>query len=443
MIRIYDLRSDDGRAQFHNHLTRWRAGPASRGEAAATVDAILADVRRDGDDAVVRYMRQWVDPDFSAPKIRVSSQEMDAALDGADAALLESIQTAIDHVRAYQTHIKPVDPKALTVDGAELGLRFTPVESAGLAVPGGTAPLFSTLIMLAVPALVAGVDPRRLAVIHPPPTDGPAGAAAAPPSTIVAATCRILGIETLYRIGGAQAVAALAYGTQRVEPVQMIAGPGNVYVQLAKAQLQGIVGTDGGFYGPSEILTIADHSADPAVIAADLIAQAEHDPGRCVLVAWSDAVIERIVDSVRAQLEQRGRRDAIESALADESCALLVTDQSQATDVANDVACEHVTLAVADPDRLMPSIGHAGQIFLGDQTPVAAGDYSAGPSHCLPTSSTARFTSGISVYTFMKRSGTVCYRQGLGSEQIDAIALMAEAEGLEAHAASVRIRRKE
>ncbi len=440
-IPIYDLRGDADRDRFDALLARWRADASGRGDAARTVAGVIDEVRRDGDDAVVRCMRRWVDPNFDADQIRVSPREMAAAAKGVDAALMKTIREAIANVLAYQTHIKPKDPEPITVDRAELGLRFTAVRSAGLTVPGGAAALFSTLIMLAVPAQVAGVDPRRIAVIHPPPTNREPDAATQPP--IVAATCHELGIETLYRVGGAQAVAALAFGTQSIERVDLIAGPGNVYVQIAKAQLNGVVGTDGGFYGPSEILSIADGSADPAAVAADLIAQAEHDPGRCVLVAWSTDVIDRIVSEMRAQLPQRSRRDAIESAMADESCAVLVADRSAAAAVADHVACEHVNLAVVDPDRLMSQIRDAGEIFLGDRTPVAAGDYYAGPSHCLPTGGTARYTSGVSVYTFLKRTGTVCYREGMECGQVEAIARLAEAEGLDGHAASVRIRRRE
>jgi histidinol dehydrogenase len=295
--------------------------------------------------------------------------------------------------------------------------------------------------MLAVPAIVAGVDPRRVRVVNPPPTRRP-GKPAGDVSPIVMATCHMLGIESLYRIGGAQAVAALAYGTERVEAVEMIAGPGNVFGQLAKQMVSGACGTDGGFYGPSEIVTIADATADPRCVAADLIAQAEHDPGKCFLIAWSRDVIDAIVAEVESQLCERGRIAAIERALAEESAALLVPDEEEAARIADSIAAEHVNLAVADPEAWLARLRHGGEFFLGDQSPVAAGDYYAGPSHCLPTGTTARFASGISVHTFLKRSGTVHYRDGLPGEAMDAIIRLAELEGLDAHAESARVRRR-
>lgn len=439
MLAVLDLATDDGRRGYDAVLARLRATASASSEAAKSVADIIADVRAHGDEAVVRYMRKWTDPAFAAERIRVSEDELAAAERAIDSALGAAIDRAIANVREYQQHILPRDATPVTIGGAELGLKFTPVDSAGLCVPGGTAVLFSTLIMLAVPAMVAGVDPARISVVSPPPTrrDGePAGDI----SPIVLATCRKLGIGSVYRIGGPQAVASLAFGTQRVNRVDLIAGPGNVFVQLAKAQVNGVTGTDNGFYGPSEIVTIADASARADRVAADLIAQAEHDPGKCFLVAWDRAVLEGIVAEVRKQLADRGRQAAIVKALEEESAALLVRDVEEAAEVANTIACEHVNLAVAEPDRLMRLIRHAGEVFLGDATPVAAGDYYAGPSHCLPTGTTARFASGVSVYTFLKRTGTVAYRGGMPRQAIEDVARLAEAEGLDAHAASVRVR---
>jgi histidinol dehydrogenase len=306
-------------------------------------------------------------------------------------------------------------------------------------VPGGSAVLFSTLIMLAVPAIVAGVDPKKISVVHPLPNRRAGNEGPTDISPIVLAAAHMLGIEKVYRVGGAEAVAALAYGTDTIAPVDFIAGPGNVYGQLAKAQVNGTVGID-GFYGPSEIVTIADETANPVRIASDLIAQAEHDPGKCFLVVWSRGVLDAIIDEVKKQLGQRKRRDAIVRALENESCAVIVKDIDEAAEVANRFAAEHVNLAVVDPDALLAKVRHAGEVFLGDTTPVAAGDYYAGPSHCLPTGTTARFTSGISVYTFLKRTGTVAYHSGMPAQAIDHIARMADAEGLDGHAHSARVR---
>jgi histidinol dehydrogenase len=357
-----------------------------------------------------------------------------------DADLLDAIRTAIEQVREYQQHVMPKPTDPVTIGGAELGLRFSPVDSVGLCVPGGTAVLFSTLIMLAVPAIVAGVDPKRISIAHPLPNRR-AGETeiASDISPIVLAAAHMLGIDKVYRVGGAEGVAAFACGTDTIKPVDFIAGPGNVYSQLAKAQVNGTVGID-GFYGPSEIVTIADDSADPVRIAADLIAQAEHDPGKCFLLVWSRDVLDKIVAEVNNQIGDRNRREAIVRALENESCAVLVKDINEAAEVANRFAAEHVNLAVADTDALLEKVRHAGEVFLGDTTPVAAGDYYAGPSHCLPTGTTARFTSGISVYTFLKRTGTVAYRNGMPAKAIDHIARMAEAEGLDGHAHSARVR---
>lgn len=439
MLPVFDLTTDAGKRGFDERLERLRATASAGSDAARATAAILADVKARGDAAVVDYMRRWTDPDFRADRIRVSADEIEAAHGQLSPDLRDAIEAAIDQVRQYQRHILPRDAEPVTIGGAELGLKFTPVDSAGLCVPGGTAVLFSTLIMLAVPAQVAGVDVKRISVINPPPTRK-AGEPVRDISPIVLATCRMLGVERVYRIGGAQGVAALAYGTESVEPVDLIVGPGNVFVQLAKAQVNGVTGTDGGFYGPSEIVTVADASADPRRVAADLIAQAEHDPGKCFLVAWQRGVIDAIAADVERQLAQRSRQSAIRAALDTESAAVLVRDVDEAMAVANTIACEHVNLAVADPDELLAQLRHGGEVFLGDATPVAAGDYYAGPSHCLPTGTTARFTSGISVYTFLKRMGTVAYRHGMPRDAIARIARMAEAEGLDAHAASVRVR---
>ena len=438
-LPVIDLDTPEGREAWQTRLARLQATASLESDEAETVRRLVEDVRLRGDEAVVEAMQRWTDPDFSADRIRVDPSEMAQAEAQLDPELRRALESAIANVRAYQEHIRPPDPPPIQLAGAEAGLRFGPVASAGLTVPGGVAVLVSTLIMLAVPALAAGIDPRNLRVVNPPPTRR-AGEKPGDVAPELMACCRILGIETLYRIGGAQAVAALAFGTDRVDPVAMIAGPGNVFVQLAKQSVAGHCGTDGGFYGPSEIVTIADASANPAWVAADLIAQAEHDPGKCFLVAWSREVLEAIAAEVERQLGERDRVEAIETALVNDSAALLVSGEEEAAEIADEIAAEHVNLAVREPESWLGRLRNGGEFFLGDQTPVAAGDYFAGPSHCLPTGTTARFASGISVYTFLKRSGTVHYREGMPPDTIEAIARLAELEGLDAHAASARIR---
>jgi len=440
-LPMVDLTTREGRQQMRVRLERLRQTASFSGEAAATVATVIDDVRQRGDDAVVKYMRQWTDPAFSASRIRVPVEELDKALEKLEARLRQAMERAIRNVRTYQEHIRPVEPQPLLMAGAELGMRLTPIAPVGLTVPGGSAVLFSTLIMLAVPAMVAGVRPAEIAVVNPPPTQAK-GKPAGDISPIVLAACRLLGLERVYRVGGAQAVAALAFGTKSIEPVRMVAGPGNVYVQLAKQQLLGVIGTDGGFYGPSEILTIADEFADADAIAADLLAQAEHNPGKCFLVSWSRTALEKIAGQVQALAGALPRAVAVEQALEQDSAAVLVKGEAQAVELANEIAAEHVNLAVKEPERLLTEIVNGGEFFLGDSAPVAAGDYYAGPSHCLPTGSTARFSSGVSVYSFLKRSGTVCYPAGMPETAIEDIAVLAEAEGLTAHAASARARRK-
>jgi len=440
-LACIDLTTAPGREAWKEKLRGLRNTASLTSSEAQVVAQLVEDVRVRGDDAVVDAMRRWTDPDFTAQRIQVDAREMERAEAELDPDLRKALEDAIANVRAYQAHIRPTDPPPIELAGAELGLRFTPVASAGLTVPGGVAVLVSTLVMLAVPAIAAGVPPQSLRVVNPPPTRRP-GAATSDIAPELMACCRMLGIETLYRIGGAQAVAALAFGTDRVQPVEMIAGPGNVFVQLAKQTVSGACGTDGGFYGPSEIVTVADSSANPSWVAADLIAQAEHDPGKCFLVSWSKEVLDAISDEVDAQLVERGRAEAIEIALHRESAALLVDGADAAAELADEIAAEHVNLAVRDPQNWLDRLRNGGEFFLGDQTPVAAGDYYAGPSHCLPTGTTARFASGISVYTFLKRSGTVQYPTGMPDQAVDAIARLAELEGLDAHAASARIRQK-
>ncbi|MEQ9460389.1 MAG: histidinol dehydrogenase [Phycisphaeraceae bacterium] len=438
MLPTFDLSTQQGRADFEDRLTKLRGTTSSSSEAAKTVANIITDVRDRGDAAVIDYMQRWTDPDLTADRLRVTQAELDASVNQLDPKLREAIEQSIANVRAYQQHVMPQPTEPIRVGSAELGLRWTPVDSVGLCVPGGTAVLFSTVIMLAVPALVAGVPADSIAVMNPPPTRQ-SGEPAKDISPIVLATCKLLGLSRVYRLGGAQGVAALALGTESIQPVDLIAGPGNIFVQLAKAQVAGLTGTDNGFYGPSEIVTIADEHANADRVASDLIAQAEHDPGKCFLVSWSSLKIEQIADAITRQLNDRKRRAAITASLRDESCAVIVRDEDEAIDIANQLATEHLNLATENAEQLLPRIHHAGEIFLGD-TPVASGDYYAGPSHCLPTGTTARFTSGISAYTFLKRSGTVRYPNGLDAVAAQHIAAMADAEGLDGHAASARRR---
>ena len=314
-LPVFDLSTDEGRNALTTQIERLRPPLGHDSEAARTVATIIADVKRRGDEAVVDYMRKWTDPGFDAARIRVSERELEAAERALSPALREALLGMIENVRVYQSHLLPKPPEPIQHGGAELGLRFTPVDSVGLAVPGGTAAYPSSVVMLAVPALVAGVPAERIAVVTPPPTRSGTGPAqdVAP---LVLAACRLCGVHNVFRIGGAQAMAALAFGTPSVGAVDMIVGPGNTYVQLAKAQLAGIIGTD-GFYGPSEILTIADASADPRKVAADLIAQAEHDPSARALLISSLVPIGLGIFCTLLESSRRTQKRTLEYQLED------------------------------------------------------------------------------------------------------------------------------
>lgn len=400
-----------------------------RAGAVAAVTAILADVAHRGDDALVDSSKKFDDPNFTKDQIRVSKQEMKEAAGRVPPDLMSALKRAIAQVREYQTHILPKEPATLKRDGVELGLRFTPLDSAGLYFPGGKASYPSSLIHLAVPAQVAGVG--RIVVCTPPSKYGR--------TDLVLAACHELNLDYVFRAGGAAAIAAMAFGTQTIPAVDKIVGPGNTYVQLAKRALAGAVGVD-GFLGPSEIVVLADDTGKPAYIAADLIAQAEHDPGSCYLLTPSEKLARAVERELIRQTNLLERKGAIEMALREKSAIVVTASMDEAIALANRFAAEHVNLQTADNDAVLKELVHAGAVFVGPFSPVAAGDYVAGPSHCLPTNTTARFSSGISVYEFLKRSSVVRYAsQGLANDAA-AIAALARAEHLGGHAESVNVR---
>jgi histidinol dehydrogenase len=396
---------------------------------ATAVRQIVADVAARGDAALVDVARKFDFADFTPDMLRVGPDEMAAAAARVPAEQLSAVRRSIAQVREYQEHIRPVAPPPLRRPGVELGIRFTPVDSAGLYFPGGKAAYPSSLIMLAVPAMAAGVG--RVVVATPPSKYGR--------SDLVLATAHELKLEHVYRVGGAAAVAAMAFGTATVPRVDKIVGPGNVYVQLAKREVAGAVGTD-GFLGPSEILTLADDAGVAAFIAADLIAQAEHDPGSCFLLTTSPKLAAEVAAEITAQVKGRARAAAVEKALRDHSAVIIGDDMDALVELANRFAAEHVNLQVSDADAVLAKLRHAGAVFVGPHAPVAAGDYVAGPSHCLPTNTTARFASGVSVYEFLKRTSVVRYEHAGLAADAAAIVSLAEAEGLDGHAASVRVR---
>ena len=435
MIPILRLSVEEDRRRVEALVRRLALDPAEvalgGGADAAAVARTLADVKERGDDAIVDLARRFDDPEFTADQIRVAPEEMRAAAGRVPAREMAALRRAIAQVREYQTDILPQVPRPTVRPGLELGLRFTPLDSAGLYFPGGKAAYPSSLLMLAVPAQVAGV--KRVAVCSPPSKYGR--------SDLVLAACHELQLADVFRAGGAAAIAALAFGTQTIPAVDKIVGPGNRYVQLAKRALAGCVGID-GFLGPSEIVVIADETGRPDFIAADLIAQAEHDPGSCFLLTTSDALAADVVEQIERQSGALSRRAAIAKALWEESAVVVDPSMPALVQLANRLAAEHVNVQTRDDQAVLARLMHAGAVFLGPYSPVAAGDYVAGPSHCLPTNTTARFSSGISVYEFLKRGSVVRYApQGLANDA-DAIVALANAEHLDGHAASVEVRRK-
>ncbi len=435
MIPTLHLSHDADRRRVESLLAALRldvsqlsAGGRFADEAAA-VRQIVADVAACGDAALVDVARRYDDPDFTADMLRVRPDEMAAAAARVPADQRSAVRRSIAQVRQYQEHVRPTAPPSLHRPGVELGLRFTPVDSAGLYFPGGKASYPSSLIMLAVPAQAAGVG--RIVVATPPSKYGR--------SDLVLAAAHELGLDHVYRVGGAAAIAAMAFGTATVPRVDKIVGPGNVYVQLAKREVAGAVGTD-GFLGPSEILVLADDTGVPPFIAADLVAQAEHDPGSCLLLTPSAKLAADVSAEVDRQLADRGRAAALGRSLRDHSAVIVGDDMDALVELANRFAAEHVNLQVRDPDAVLSRLRHAGAVFVGPHSPVAAGDYVAGPSHCLPTNTTARFASGVSVYEFLKRTSVVRYAPAGLAADADAVVSLAEAEGLDGHAASVRVR---
>jgi histidinol dehydrogenase len=401
-----------------------------RAEQSAAVQEMMSQVAQRGDDALAEISRKFDDPTFSADQIRVKPEEMGDAAKRISSEQMSALRRSSAPVREYQKHILPAAPAALRRPGVELGIRFTPLDSAGLYFPGGKASYPSSLIMLAVPAQVAGV--KTIVVCTPPSKYGR--------SDLVLAACHELGLEHVFRAGGAAAIAAMAFGTKTIPAVDKIVGPGNIYVQLAKRMLAGCVGID-GFLGPSEIVVIADDSGRPNFIAADLVAQAEHDPGSCFLLTTSETVAREVAKQIESQIPALSRQAAIRKALADESAIIVHPSMDELIKLANQFAAEHVNLQVRDPAAVLEKLTSAGAVFVGPYSPVAAGDYVAGPSHCLPTNTTARFSSGIGVYEFLKRSSVVRYEaEGLKNDAA-AIVELASAEHLDGHAASVKVRR--
>ncbi len=394
---------------------------------------IIARVADDGDRALVELEKRLDGVDLTPDTVRVAPDRIAAARAAADDAFLALIRRAARNVREYQEYLLPPRPVPLRRGGRELSVRHTPIERVGVYVPGGRALYPSSVLMAVVPAQVAGVG--DIAVASPPSADGDI-------DPMVLALAGELGITEVYRLGGAVAVAAMAMGTERVKPVRKIVGPGNAFVAEAKRQLFGIVGID-SIAGPSEVLIVADDTGPPEWIAADMIAQAEHDPGSALLVTTSPGLAEDVISAIDRQVAALERREAIREALDRHSAVVLVEDMDAACRIASDFAPEHLQVMTTDDDAVFAGIGNAGAAFLGPCTPAAVGDYYAGPSHVLPTGGRATFSGPLSVMDFLKSTSVVRYDAAAIAEDGGDIADFAAREGLTAHARAAEIRRED
>ena len=399
--------------------------------AAELVRQIVGDVRHEGDAAVLRYTKLIDRVDFAAKDFLVSEAEYAAAEKEADPAVVVSLRKAAANVRKYHEEQKPNSWMTYREKGSILGQSLIPLDRVGIYVPGGTAAYPSSVIMNAVPASVAGVSEIIMMV---PPKNGKMN-----PYVLIAA--REAGVKRIYKIGGAQAIAAMAFGTETIPRVDKITGPGNIFVTLAKKEVYGHCDID-MLAGPSEILIVADETADPVYTAADMLSQAEHDPLASSIVIVTDvALADKIAVEAEKQLAKLPRQEIARASLDRNGCIIVAEDMMQAMRFANTSAPEHMELLTKDPFQLLPYVRHAGAIFLGAYSPEPLGDYFAGPNHVLPTGGTARYYSVLNVETFMKRTSLISYTQGALSDVSEDIIRLAETEGLEAHANAIRLRR--
>jgi histidinol dehydrogenase len=394
------------------------------------VERICTDVRTRGLEAVLHYTEQLDNVRLGAASVRVSAAELTEAHTGASSAFLPVIRRVRQRIMAFQRSLLPSDAVS-TVPGAhELRLRYRPLRRVGVCVPGGAAAYPSTLLMTVCPAQAAGV--KEIAVVMPPSRFGAS-------NRDLLATCHELGVTEVYRVGGAQAVAALAYGVEGIPAVDMIVGPGNLFVTLAKRFVFGQVAID-LLAGPSEVIVLADDTATADFVAADLIAQAEHAPGASILVTWHPPLIDEVTVCLVRQLDQLPRGDLARESLESFGALILARDAVEGVSCVNQLAPEHLHIQTRQPERIADTIDNAGAIFLGHYSPVALGDYVAGPSHVLPTGGTARFASGLSAIDFLRRSSVLSFTPA-GLQQVAAdVCALAAVEDLSAHAASVEVR---
>ena len=428
MLRIIH-QLDDAKAELQRICDRTHDSQVTEKE--STVREIVEAVRTTGDKALLHYTEKFDRQQLTPTTLRVDGAQLDAAYQQISPELLKAIQKACGNIDAFHRQRLPKSWVTFEDDGVVLGKRYTPVAKAGIYVPGGRASYPSTVMMNAIPARVAGV--ARVVMTTPIGPDGVIS-----PAVLVAA--QEAGVEEIYQVGGAQAIAALAYGTATIPNVDVITGPGNIYVTLAKKQVYGTVGID-SLAGPSEVLVIADSTANPAHVAVDLLAQAEHDPlAAAVLITTDSGLAEAVAGEVEKQLADHPRRTLTEKAIAHYGVAIVVDTLETAAGLSDLFAPEHLELEIDEPWELLPYINQAGAIFLGHDTPEAVGDYLSGPNHTLPTSGAARYASPLSTETFMKHTSLVQYTKQALSGVANDIDILTRAEGLPSHGDSVRFR---
>lgn len=436
-LDLIALNDSNYQTRIETILAVLRGGNLTSADQEATADVptivrdILKQVRERGDQAIVELTNKLDRASLTPERIRVSQADIDDAHEHSDPDFLQLVRQVIVNIKEYQEHILVAEPKPLSRGNRRLGVRYTPIDRVAIYVPGGKALYPSTVLMTAVPAKVAGVPQI---VMASPPTGGEL-------NPMALALAKELGIEEVYRMGGAVAMAALAYGTERIAPVQKIVGPGNAFVAEAKRQLFGVVGID-SIAGPSEVLILADACADASWVAADFMAQAEHDPGSAILLTPSLQLGERVVSEIERQLAELSRAEAIRAAIEKYSAIIITRDLDHACELANVFATEHLQIITTDDKACLAKIRNAGAIFVGKHTPVPVGDYFAGPSHVLPTGGTAKFFGPLDCNGFRKSSSLIEYDAVSLAEDRASIVDFANREGLTAHAHAVEIRMK-
>ena len=408
-----------------------KRSPNNYGQYTETVDKIVEGVKSGGDKALFAYTKQFDGADITKDNFIVSREEIEEAYEAVSPDILEVIRKAIVNIRIYHEKQKQYSWFDSQPDGTILGQKVTPLSRVGVYVPGGKAAYPSSVLMNIIPAKVAGVE--QIIMVTPPGKDGKVN-----PGTLVAAN--EAGADVVYKVGGAQAVAGLAFGTESLPKVDKIVGPGNIFVALAKKAVYGYVSID-SIAGPSEILVIADETANPRYVAADLLSQAEHDElASAILVTTSEALADKVSEEVDAFVRQLSRKDILEKSLENYGYILIAEDLNGAVDIANAIASEHLEIVTKNPFEVMTQIKNAGAIFLGEYSSEPLGDYFAGPNHVLPTNGTAKFFSPLSVDDFIKKSSIIYYSRQALEPVKDDIIKFAESESLTAHANSIRVR---